>query len=353
MANIASISVTNFRNLNSIDCEFSPGFNLLTGENGAGKTSLLEAIYFLGNLKSFRSQTHHDLIAQNQACAVVRASVSAENASFFMAVERCKERVRLKVDLEDIQSAGAFVAHLPVLSLHAQSDDLILGGPEFRRKFLDRTAFYLFPEFATIFSQFSRVLKQRNAALKNGQSTLAWDGLFIQYSTLLTEQRLAALDYIAAILPGVLLSLSPYLLLQVEYHQGFRAQGSLADSLARHAARERELGQTLSGPHRADLILSVNGFGVKSTASRGQIKIILLALYLSVAGVWRDVSNKNAILLFDDFISELDNRHASLLWDFLSHFGHQAFFSATDRNPLAHPFDAKFSLSAGKITSML
>ncbi|OYY54223.1 MAG: hypothetical protein B7Y53_06665 [Halothiobacillus sp. 28-55-5] len=276
---------------------------------------MLEAIYFLGNLKSFRSQTHHDLIAQNQACAVVRASVSAENASFFMAVERCKERVRLKVDLEDIQSAGAFVAHLPVLSLHAQSDDLILGGPEFRRKFLDRTAFYLFPEFATIFSQFSRVLKQRNAALKNGQSTLAWDGLFIQYSALLTEQRF--------------------------------------DSLARHAARERELGQTLSGPHRADLILSVNGFGVKSTASRGQIKIILLALYLSVAGVWRDVSNKNAILLFDDFISELDNRHASLLWDFLSNFGHQAFFSATDRNPLAHPFDAKFSLSAGKITSML
>jgi len=353
LARITAISVTNFRNLDVADCDFSAGFNLLTGENGAGKTSLLEAIYFLGNLKSFRCQTHHDLIAQNQACAVVRASVNAQDSSFFMAVERCKERVRLKVDLEDIQSAGAFVSHLPVLALHAQSDDLILGGPEFRRKFLDRTAFYLFADFANNFSQFSRVLKQRNAALKNGQSTLAWDGLFIQYSMLLTEQRLAALDYIAAILPEVLLSLSPYLSLQLEYYPGFRTQGTLAESLARHALRERELGQTLSGPHRGDLVLSLNGFGVKATASRGQIKIILLALYLSVAGVWRDVSNKTAILLFDDFISELDNRHAALLLDFLSHFGHQAFFSATDRNPLAFSFDAKFSLSAGKIASML
>jgi DNA replication and repair protein RecF len=351
--NIASISITDFRNLSVVDCEFSSGFNLLTGENGAGKTSLLEAIYFLGNLKSFRSQAHQDLIAQNQACAVVRACVSAQNASFFMAVERCKERLRLKVDLEDIQSAGAFVAHLPVLALHAQSDDLVLGGPEFRRKFLDRTAFYLFPEFANIFSQFSRVLKQRNAALKSGQSTLAWDDLFIQYSKLLTQQRLAALDYITAVLPNVLLSLSPSLSLQVEYHPGYRSTGSLAESLARHAVRERELGLTLSGPHRGDLILSTNGLGVKSTASRGQIKTILLALYLSVADVWREVTNKSAVLLFDDFISELDNRHAALLLEFLAHFGHQAFFSATDRNPLAFTFDAKFSLNAGKITSML
>ncbi len=314
---------------------------------------MLEALYFLGNLKSFRSQTHHDLIAQNEACAVVRARVSNPHSSFFMAVERCKERFRLKVDHEDIQSAGEFVAHLPVLALHAQSDDLILAGPEYRRKFLDRTAFYLFPEFATIFTQFSRVLKQRNAALKNGQSTLAWDGLFVQCSTLLTQKRLEALDYILATLPNILLSLTPYLSLQVDYHPGYRATGTLAESLVRHAARERELGQTLSGPHRADLILSMNGAAVKSTASRGQIKIILLALYLSVAGVWRTVSDQSALLLFDDFISELDNRHAALLFEFLSHFGHQAFFSTTDRNPLDFAFDAKYSLNAGKITSML
>ncbi len=117
--------------------------------------------------------------------------------------------------------------------------------------------------------------------------------------------------------------------------------------------RERELGQTLSGPHRADLLFTINDFGLKSTASRGQMKLFIAALYLTVASVWRNISQKTAVLLFDDFISELDNLHSALLLDFLSQFGHQAFFSATDRNPLDFKFDAKFGLSAGKITSML
>ena len=353
MANIRSISVTHFRNLSVTDCELSSGFNLFTGDNGAGKTSLLEAIYFLGNVKSFRHAIYQDLIAQNQACAVIRAAVSTPDSDVFMAVERCKDRLRLKLDYEEIQSAGAFVAHLPVLALHAQSDDLILGGPEFRRKFLDRAAFYLFPEFSAHFGQFQRVLKQRNAALKSGQSTQAWDGLFIEASSILTQQRLAALDYISAILPEVLADLSPSLSLAVDYYPGYRATSDLADSLARNQVRERELGQTLSGPHRADLVLLLNGFGVKSTASRGQIKIILLALYLSVARVWRQARNQSALLLFDDFISELDHRHADALLGFLSHFGHQAFFSATDPRSLSFPFDARFALNAGKITSMI
>ncbi|MHB1230522.1 MAG: hypothetical protein B7Z82_05560 [Halothiobacillus sp. 20-54-6] len=353
MAHIASISVTHFRNLSISDCEFSSGFNLLTGENGAGKTSLLESIYFLGNLKSFRSQVHHDLIAQNQSCAVVRASVRGADEPFFMAIERCKERFRLKVDHEDIPSASTFVAHLPVLALHAQSDDLVLGGPEYRRKFLDRTAFYLFPEFSGVFTQFSRVLRQRNAALKSGQSTVAWDGLFVQYSEMLTHQRVAALNYLAAVLPDIFLHLSPNLSFKIEYYPGYRPTGSLLESLERNRVRERELGQTLSGPHRADLLFTINDFGLKSTASRGQMKLFIAALYLTVASVWRNISQKTAVLLFDDFISELDNLHSALLLDFLSQFGHQAFFSATDRNPLDFKFDAKFGLSAGKITSML
>lgn len=357
MTYLSSLSVTHFRNLTIADCPLSAGFNLLVGDNAAGKTSVLEAIYYLSTLKSFRTQTHNDLIAhfteRDKGCAVIRAGVHEEDHDFFMAMERCKDRFRLRLGREDLPRASLFVEHLPVLALHAQSDDLVLAGPEFRRKFIDRMAFYLFTDFVSVYAQFTRVLKQRNAALRTGQSTQTWDPLFVQYGERLNERRAAALDLLKAALPKVFEALAPHLSIEIQFHPGHKSGLDLSEALARNRARDQDMGQTMMGPQRADILFTLNDYSFKSSASRGQIKLFTAALTLATAQIWQVQRGKRAVLLFDDFMSEFDAHHSSGLLNYLSNMGHQVFISAVDRQQIDFPFDAVFRLDAGQIAAVV
>lgn len=318
---------------------------------------MLEAIYYLSTLKSFRTSSHNDLIAyatdRGNHCALVRAGVHEDDHDFFMALARCKDRLQLRIGQEDVPRASQFVAHLPVLALHAQSDDLILAGPEFRRKFIDRVAFYLFDEFTSVHTQFVRVLKQRNAALRTGQPTDNWDDLFVAHGERLNALRRSALDLLKAVLPDVFHRLSPRLTIDMQFHPGHKSGVDLSEALAQYRERDREMGQTMVGPQRADIIFSLDDHSVKSCASRGQIKLFAAALTLATAQIWQAQRGKQAILLFDDFLSEFDAHHSAALLDYLSDMGHQVFISAIDQQQIDFSFDAVYRLDAGQITAVV
>lgn len=339
------------------DCPLSAGFNLLVGDNGAGKTSVLEAIYYLSTLKSFRTPNHNDLIAhafeQKAACAIVRAGVHQHDQEFFMALERCKDQFRLRIGREEVPRASLFVEHLPVLALHAQSDDLVLAGPEFRRKFIDRVAFYLFADFAAEYAQFARVLKQRNAALRTGQSTQTWDPLFIQYGERLNAQRVAALDLLKSVIPRVFTTLAPQLSVDLKFYPGHKSGLDLAEALMRSRERDQDMGQTMIGPQRADILFTLNEYSFKSSASRGQIKLFTAALVLATAQIWQAQRGKRAVLLFDDFMSEFDAHYSARLLHYLSEMGHQIVMTAVDRHQIDFPFDAVSRLDAGQISAVV
>ncbi|WP_407275858.1 DNA replication/repair protein RecF [Halothiobacillus sp. DCM-1] len=353
MAVIQSLSVANFRNLVIPEVEFSPQFNVLTGENAAGKSSVLEAILFLGTLKSFRTANVQELIARDASCAVVRATAEvSDGLRCVLAAERCKSGLRLRMNQEPLSRASEFIAQLPILALHAQSDDLLLAGPDHRRRFLDRLAFYLLPEFFAQYAQFNRVLKQRNAALKARQSVHPWNELFVRHATNLSAARARALALLMAALPGVLAAVSPQLQVSAEFHPG-HSGGDLLEALQRSAIREQELRQTLVGPHRADIVLTTPEGPLKALASRGQIKVFVLALTLAVAEVWRVHRAHRAILLFDDFMTELDGAHLSLVFEYLQSFGHQAFFTTVDARSYPDHFAARFVLRGGQLSSVV
>lgn len=342
-----------FRNLSIPEAVFSPNFNILTGENGAGKSSVLEALLFLGTLKSFRTMSPQELIAHGAPNALVRATtLSPRGVRSVLAVERDKSSLRLRVNQEPVARASEFISHLPMLAMHAQSDDLLLAGPDHRRRFLDRLAFYLLPEFFGIYAQFNRVLKQRNAALKSRQSTRPWDDLFIRQAESLHRARLAALTALMAVFPGVLSALSPRMTVLASLHPGYSGDG-LADALARSQVREQELRQTLVGPHRSDVFFSAPEGLFKTQASRGQIKVFVLALMLAVAQVWREQQSHRAILLFDDFMTELDRKHLPLVFDYLQALGHQAFFSTVDARNYPVQFATQFEVRDGQLSSVV
>ncbi len=354
MAIIQSLGVSHFRNLSIPEVSFSPKFNVLTGANGAGKSSVLEALMFLGTLKSFRTVNPVELIAHGGSCAVVRATATTtEGRASTLAAERCKSSLRLRLNQEPVARVSEFIAALPMLILHAQSDDLLLAGPDQRRRFLDRLAFYLLPDFFSIYAQFNRVLKQRNAALKARESTRPWDEPFVRHAERLTAARTQALAALMAVFPPVLNQLSPSLTVNAALHPGFSGE-DLMQALARSSAREQELRQTLVGPHRADILWLTADGAFKATASRGQIKVFVLALMLAVAEVWRVHRGHRAILLFDDFMTELDEAHLPLIFDYLHSFGHQAFFSTVDPRIYPDSFAAQlFVMQGGEMASVV
>lgn len=353
MACLTSISIRDFRNLDVTDCALSPRFNLLTGDNGAGKTSILEAIYFLGSARSFRTPNATDLIAHGASCATVRASVSDASISHSLGIERCKSHVRMRRDQTDVARVSAFVEHVPVLALHPHSDELIVGAPDIRRKFLDRAAFYLYPDFFNLYGQFARVLKQRNAALRRRESTEPWDALFVQYSASMTEKREETVAHLRRVVPGILAQLNDRLMVDFHYAAGVRVGEDLQAALVRQRQREYELGATLSGPHRADLVFTLADQSAKSTASRGQVKLMATLMSLAVSRLWQELRGKTAVMVFDDLFSEFDRRHVDTLLAYLATLDQQCLFSATPLNRLDFDFDARFTVQGGQMASVV
>lgn len=353
MACLTSIAIHDFRNLTVSDCTLSPRFNLLTGDNGAGKTSVLEAIHFLGSARSFRTPNVTDLIAQGASCATVRATVRDDLVTHSLGIERCRNHLRMRRDQSDVARVSAFVEHVPVLALHPHSDELIVGAPDVRRKFLDRAAFYLYPDFFTLYGQFARVLKQRNAALRHRESTEPWDALFVQYSARMTKKRQETVAHLRRVAPGVLAHLNDRLDVDFDYAPGVKSNEDLSEALVRLRSREYELGTTLSGPHRGDLRFFLAGQPAKSTASRGQIKLMTTLMSLSVSLLWQGLRQKSAVLLFDDLFSEFDRHHVDTLLSYLATLDQQCVFSATPLNRLDFDFDARFTVQGGQMASVV
>jgi len=350
---IDNLATQNLRNLVDQRLNFAEGLNCFVGINGAGKTSLLEAIHLLASGRSFRTNQTVDLISHGQECATVAAEINEAGEDHRLGLSRCRSGLRLRRDGVDVARMSDFVTHIPVMALHPQSDDLILGSPDVRRRYLDRAAFFLETRFAEHFRQFSRALKQRNAALKTQQATAPWDPLFLQSGQEIETIRQQTLEGIRVCLPPLMTALAPELDLSIDYEPGYRQDESLAGALERSAQRERLLGNTLYGPHRADLRLFLNGREARHSASRGQIKVASTVLNLAVLSLWREVRHRHAVLLFDDLPAELDGDHLSRLLEQLSGHGHQTFLTTVGNTQVESRSDRIFQVREGLIQELV
>lgn len=350
---ISDLTTQNLRNLVDQRLHFADGLNCFVGLNGAGKTSLLESIHLLANGRSFRTNQSTDLISHGQECATVMANISEGDEQHRIGLSRCRTGLRLRCDGTDISRMSDFVTYMPVMALHPQSDDLILGSPELRRRFLDRAAFFLEPQFAESYRHFARGLKQRNAALKTQQPTAPWDPLFLQSSEEIEAIRLQTLEGIRECMPELMRCLAPELTLTIEYEPGYRKDESLVHALNRSTQRERLMGNTLYGPHRADLRLYLNDNEAKTSASRGQIKVASTVLNLAVLALWRERRQRHAILLFDDLPAELDSDHLSRLLDLLSGHGHQTFMTTVGNRDVESRSERIFQVHEGLIQELV
>ncbi|MBR9870248.1 MAG: DNA replication/repair protein RecF [Gammaproteobacteria bacterium] len=338
-----------FRNLEPEPVRFSPSFNLLYGANGSGKSSVLEAIGYLGLGRSFRISRHQAVVSHGQSKLTVFGVLDAgldEHAKGDGGIEPVEHRVgisrditsketSLRVNGEAVRSLSSLAKRLPVSVIDPGVFDIVAGGPGKRRQFLDWLVFHVEPSFSSLWQQCQRVTSQRNQTLRNGRIDESlmrvWDNQFSVLAESLSDTRAEVFQRFKSAFDEVLNELDAGWTdgLKLEFYPGWDRSHSLVEVLKNHREQERRMGHTLYGPNRADIRLKLGGRPVAETFSRGQQKTLVILMKIAQGKVLSDLG-KQVTFLLDDINAELDVRHRIMLARKLQELRCQVFITSIE-----------------------
>lgn len=318
---LSRLAIQGFRNLCDGQMELSPSLNLIYGKNGAGKSSLIESIVYLLSGRSFRNAKAKHLV-KHQAPSFSLFGEFSNSHRLGMGFDLKTDKRVSKLNGKSASSLAAIAGLYPVQVLSPESYHLIDSGPNERRKYLDWLLFHVEHRYFDVWKRFNRVLKQRNAALREykknnlkikSDQIFVWDKEFVELANRLDGYRENLLIDLIPVLAETLADIGfDYAdSLCVNYYPGYREQ--LADRLFSSRTHDLNAGFTHYGPHKSDIRFKIAGDLVKDVLSRGQKKILINALYLSQTKFLKSNSGKASCFLLDDFSSELDITNQSAL----------------------------------------
>jgi DNA replication and repair protein RecF len=335
---IHNLRVTCCRILSHIEIEPSLGFNLISGANGSGKSSLLEAISLLGTGRSFRTATVAPVVQEGNRVVTVSAQIeTAIGTTLSVGMERGKGSQRLQINHTAVQRLSEFAEQLPLQIITPESIDLVMGPPKGRRSFIDWGMFHVEPLFLPLTQRYKKIIRHRNALLKKrvgiGTQLPYWDEQLVEVGESLTEQRKQYIIELIDRYQSIVLEKIPTLTkldISFEYKQGWKSTLSLSQALEQSRDRERAVGYTVVGPQEADLLIRTADDKAKQVLSRGQAKLLSMGLYLSQLSHLDDKRGKRGVVLIDDLFSELDPKNSLTILDHLVDSGHQIFATTAD-----------------------
>ncbi len=324
------LEIRNLRVLRALAINPSPTFNLFVGPNGSGKTSLLEGIYLLGLGRSFRTRHIEEAVTSESEGVVAFGEVSLEDGRRVgIGVERQAGASRIRINGQDVHRTSELARMMPLFMITPHGPWLLAEGAQQRRKLIDWTLFHVEPAYLSVLQRYHRVLRQRNAQLK--QSSVAelpaWNRQLGELGEAVQGFRAQYLDTLTPrfreILGGLLAT--P---VELAYLPGWDVRRALADVL-RQTTREAKLrGYTAVGPHRADLQFRVGVTPAQRVLSRGEGKLVILAFLLAQVDCVMGSVAKMPIVLVDDFSAELDVHGRSRFLKSLAERRVQTFFTA-------------------------
>ena len=341
----------NFRNLQINEIEFSEGANLIIGMNGQGKSNLLEAVYFLGNLKSFRDARRANLTRWGSDRFGLRGEFVSQTTGrgFSLGVICERGRAQYNINENTAESVEDFLSQVRVMAFHPDSLSVLKGGPGRRRMFIDRGIFSQRREHLRTLKEYNRVLAERRWILKNRKKSIlgVWTEKLIELGVKTAMMRR---DYCHRLNETVLeMEQSPgeEEPPQIEYLSSIPGlddggPGSTEEThrqafsrrLEEAVEEEQRRGQTLTGPHRDDFLISAGGRDLSKFGSQGQQKAALLSMILAQSDLAGQGEAGMPILLFDDVASELDASRVEWVCHILASRGNQVFVSALETVPI-------------------
>lgn len=347
------LRLSDFRSIASADLRLAEGINWIHGDNAAGKTSVLEALYVLGRGRSFRAP-HLRQLARDQGrqwqIVVDLASDRGEPHRIGVGVT---DGVReAKVDGAAEPSYARLLRMVPILFFDPHGHQLIEDGPAFRRAFVDWGVFHVEPRFADWWRSYRRLLIQRNTALRTGCSddvVKSWDRELERVSELLSAAREKHVGEISLVLAPVLQALTGLESGSLRLHRGWTLGAGLAAQLAQGIDGQRKLGQTPIGPHRAELKLALEDLATKRGLSRGQQKMVVIGLQLAQAQAVWSRTGEYPVMLVDDVGSELSTQSFDRLMNQLESYPGQCFLTGFDAMKTKRPQSTMFHVEQGRI----
>jgi DNA replication and repair protein RecF len=326
---LAELRLEDLRCLAAAQLRLHPRLNLITGDNGSGKTSLLEAIYLLGRGRSFRTRHTEQLIRHAaQRLRVFGRIDSAAGVSHGIGLECSRQHgVAARIDGRLVVSLAELSEAFPVQVIDPGIHRLVEEGPAQRRRWLDWAVFHVEPDFMRHWQGYSRVLRQRNAALKSGADPILWHPELVRLGELLTAARVRLIEALQPYWNAALRDLDA-VPASLGYHQGWHREQELAASLAAHIIRDRERGSTTYGPHRFDVLLRLEGRPARELVSRGQQKLLGAAMALTMSRYVAEAAGRAPTLLLDDPAAELDRAHTEALLAAVGRMGGQLVVTA-------------------------
>ncbi|WP_422126570.1 DNA replication/repair protein RecF [Thioalkalivibrio sulfidiphilus] len=336
------LEVRGLRILRHVRMDPVPGLNLIHGVNGAGKTSLLEAIHLLSTGHSFRTRQLNPLLAPDcDVVEVVARLLPRESGKAFpVGIRKSRDATMARIRGETARSLADLARLLPLQVMHPESHLMVSGGPGYRRAFLDWGCFHHDPDYHALWRRYRHLLSQRNAALRDrspARLLSAWDSALGEAGRALDQARASHLDALLPYLDTLKRDLPETAELRLEYRRGWPAEASLTETLGQTLQRDRSAGFTQVGPHRAELICRLQERPVAQVASRGQQKSVVLLLKMAQSLWMAETLGHPPVVMVDDLPAELDASHRGWLMECLQGLGAQVFVTAieSDQVPLS------------------
>lgn len=360
---LKNLALRKFRNLCEVNQEWNQNFNIIWGKNAQGKTNLLEAIYLLGYVKSFRPARNQEMICQFEKQASLKGKLISKGVNHQLEIKLTANGRTLRINGKPVQRLKQFFGYLRPILFTPEELGIVKGYPSGRRSLIDRAILHVDNNYLDSYQQYERILKQRNQLLRqqaHDQELQPWTAALINAGVQIRHSRIIYVERIRPLLKEVYQSIvgtvetADCIYSCIQKHEEKLKEEFKAD-LERKRARERQLGQTLVGPHRDDLDFYVDGHSLKTFGSQGQQRSFLLAFKAAQVLDQQKLFGESPILLLDDLASELDMERQSRFVDFLIKQRTQVFLTTASPEILAEAVKNQagyYKVEQGKINSL-
>jgi DNA replication and repair protein RecF len=340
---LARLEVSGVRNLRAVALDSLANINICYGDNGSGKTSILESLYLLGLARSFRSSQIKSVITHGEQSCTVFGEVRplGRGAALPVGVSRDREgALQVRISGRQVRTTSELAELLPLQLINSDSFNLLAGGPAHRRQFLDWGVFHVEHRFYQDWQRFQRCIKQRNSLLRHGKISASelrsWDREFSEAGEQIDARRTAYFEDLQQVFSTLMARLSGDLApLELRYRRGWEKGKPLLDALASTEQGDRQQGFTQVGPQRADMRVMMQGYSAAETLSRGQQKLVVCALKLAQGQLLSERSQRRCVYLVDDLPAELDRHHCALVAEVLNELGAQVFITCVEKQDVA------------------
>lgn len=353
------LALMDFRNYRDAEVTFAPGLTALLGANGQGKTNLLEAVAYLTNLRSFRAAGSDALVRHGASSAFLRAQATGEKGRLveLEAEISASGRSRAMLNRQRLPRARDLLGVIRATVFTPDDLGIVKEGPQLRRDLLDDVAVALDPRHDRLRHNLDRVIRQRNALLRQRRGGLdadaeltlrVWDTKLVSLGELMVAARAWTAGQLAPHVAEAYVALAGEPIDVGVHYRPCAAPGKLAAAIARTRADDLRRGVTTTGPHRDDLDLTLRGLGARTHGSQGEQRTLALALKLAAHRLVTERVGEAPLLLLDDVFSELDPRRSAALLANLP--PGQTMLTSADRLPTGAAAQRVYRVDAGTLT---